>query len=83
MPEDVEQYKAGSRSRFDTPEFYAVFASFLRTLRLFQSTKAAISREGFQKNIHFVGQHCRSSPARIGTANERGIGYGWQCEGQT
>ena len=30
--EDSEPHVVGSRFRFDTPEFYAVFASFLRTL---------------------------------------------------
>ena len=54
MPDDTEQYKADSRSRFDTPEFYGIFASFLRKLRLFQSTKAAISREGFQKDMKLI-----------------------------
>ena len=37
LPEDdvAEPYRANSRSRFDAPEFYAVFGSFLRTLKLF------------------------------------------------
>ena len=51
MPEDAEQYKADSRSRFGTPEFYAIFACSLRTLRLFESTKAASSRGSFQKDM--------------------------------
>ena len=36
---DSEPYVAASRSRFDTPEIYAEFASFPRTLRLFRTTK--------------------------------------------
>ena len=48
---DVEPYQASDRSRYDTPEFYAVFASFLRSLKLLQATKASFNRAGFEKNF--------------------------------
>ncbi len=51
LPHDEEPYRASGRSRFDSPEFYALFASFLRTLKLFQSCKASMSREGFEKDF--------------------------------
>ena len=54
LPEDTEPYKANPRSRFDSPEFYAVFSSFLRTLKLFQSTRAALDRPGFQKDLKMI-----------------------------
>ena len=45
---------AGRRSRFGTPEFYAVFASPLRTLRLFQTTKGAMERHGFEEDMKLI-----------------------------
>ena len=49
-------YTTGDNSRFDTPEFYAVFASFLRSLKTFQSCKAAFERQGFEKDIGVIAK---------------------------
>ncbi|MEO2236627.1 MAG: hypothetical protein ABGW95_00045, partial [Candidatus Poseidoniia archaeon] len=54
LPHDEEPFRASGRSRFDSPEFYALFASFLRTLKLFQSCKASMSREGFDKDFRII-----------------------------
>ena len=54
LPEDAEPYQASSRSRFDSPEFYAVFATFLRTLKLFQSVRGAVDRPGFYQDIKAI-----------------------------
>ena len=35
LPDDKEPYRASARSRFGSPEFYALFASTLRMLKLF------------------------------------------------
>ena len=51
LPGDEEPYRASGRSRFDTPEFYALFASLLRTLKLFQSCRASMNRAGFEKHF--------------------------------
>jgi len=51
LPQDEEPYVASRRSRFDSPEFYAVFAMFLRSLKLLQSTKAAVDKVGFGKDF--------------------------------
>jgi hypothetical protein len=54
LESDAEPYVASDRSRYDTPEFYAVFASFLRTLKLLQSTKAFFERQGFNQDIRTI-----------------------------
>ena len=54
LPEDTEPYKANPRSLFDSPKFYAVFSCVLRTLKLFQSTRATLERPGFQKGIKMI-----------------------------
>ena len=54
MPEDEKPYEASARSRFDWLEFYAVFATFLRTLKLFQSVRGAVERPGFFKYLKII-----------------------------
>ena len=54
LPQDEEPFVASSRSRFDSPEFYAVFATFLRSLKLLQSTKAAVDKVGFGKDFKTI-----------------------------
>ena len=54
LPEDEEPYQASACSRFDSPEFYAVFASFLRILKLFQSVRGALERPGFFKDLKAI-----------------------------
>ena len=54
LPEDEEPYEASARSRFDSPEFYAVFQTFLRTLKLFQSVRGALERPGFLKDLKAI-----------------------------
>ncbi|MCH1597093.1 MAG: hypothetical protein L7S71_02540, partial [Pseudomonadales bacterium] len=51
---DTSPYRASDRSRWDTPEFYLVFASFLRALKLCQSVKASMDRPGFVKDFRVV-----------------------------
>ena len=60
LPQDETPYRASGRSRFDSPEFYAVFASFLRSLKLLQSCKAAFDRPGFEKDVKIIAS-CTSS----------------------
>jgi len=60
LPEDEVPYVASDRSRFDSPEFYSVFASFLRLLKLLQSVSGAMRREGFAKDFGQIA----SSPLR-------------------
>ena len=50
FPEDEGPYKATARSRFDSHEFYAVFQSSLRALKLFQS----FERPGFLKYLKAI-----------------------------
>ena len=54
LPQDETPYRASGRSRFDSPEFYAVFASFLRSMKLLQSCKAAFDRPGFETGIKLI-----------------------------
>ena len=54
LPDDEEPYQASTRPRFDSPEFYAVFAIFLRTLKLFQSVRGALARPGFLKDLKAI-----------------------------
>ena len=51
---DVEPYRARDKSRWDTPEFYAVFASFLRALKILQSVRASMDRPGFEKDFQVI-----------------------------
>ena len=51
---DVEPYRARDVSRWDTPEFYAVCASILRSLKLLQSVKAAMERPGFETDFQAI-----------------------------
>ena len=45
----TEPYVAPARSRFDDPEFVALFADILRRMTTNQSVSAALRREGFQQ----------------------------------
>jgi hypothetical protein len=54
LEDDEEPYRASDRSRWDTAEFYAVFCSFLRSLKILQSVKAAMDRPGFEKDIRSI-----------------------------
>ena len=54
LQDDPEPYRAGERSRWDSPEFYTVFASYLRTLKLLQVTKASFGREGFERDFKVI-----------------------------
>ncbi len=54
LEDDEEPYRASDRSRYDNPEFYAVFASFLRLLKLLQSAKGSMDREGFEKDFKII-----------------------------
>ena len=51
---EKETYRASDRSRWDTPEFYAVFASFFRSLKTLQSVRAAMDRPGFEKDFKAI-----------------------------
>ena len=54
LPTDTEEYVAQKRSRFDTPEFVALFADVLRRMNTLQSMKTAFDREGFQKDMKLI-----------------------------
>ena len=54
LPEDEKPYEASARSRFDSPEFYAVFQNILRTLMLFRSVRGALDRPGFSKDLKAI-----------------------------
>ena len=54
LEEDVEPYRASDRSRWDTAEFYAIFSTNLRSLKLLQSVKASMDRIGFEKDFLMV-----------------------------
>ena len=47
---DDVPYVAQARSRFDDPEFVALFADILRRMATTQSVTAALRREGFHKD---------------------------------
>ena len=51
---DLEPYLAANKSRWDTAEFFAVAASFLRNLRMLQSIKASMDRPGFEKDFRSI-----------------------------
>lgn len=51
---DEQRYVARERSRWDTPEFYALFMSILRSLKLLQSVKAGMERPGFEKDFRII-----------------------------
>ena len=51
---DLEPYIAANKSRWDTAEFFAVAASFLRNLRMLQSVKASMDRPGFEKDFRSI-----------------------------
>ena len=51
LADDKEPYTASTRSRFDSPEFYALFASFMRLLKLLQSCRASMNRAGFRPSF--------------------------------
>ena len=46
----TDPYVAPARSRFDDPEFVALFADILRRMTTTQSVSAALRREGFQQD---------------------------------
>ena len=54
LQDDVEPYVASTRSRFDTPEFYAVFGSIMKTLKVFQAMGASMDRVGFHKDLKII-----------------------------
>ena len=49
-----QPYRASDRSRWDTPEFYALFMSILRSLKLLQSVKAGMERPGIEKDFRII-----------------------------
>ena len=51
---DPQPYVAANKSRWDTPEFFAVAASFLRNVRMMQSVKASMDRAGFEKDFKSI-----------------------------
>ena len=59
---DPAPYRAGHKSRFDTPEHVCVFGDTLRRLALFKGTRAAVRRQGFQKDVRLIANatsaHC-------------------------
>ena len=54
LEEDVQVYQASSQSRWDTPEFYAVFLSVLRALKIQQTVTASFQRPGFEKDFQII-----------------------------
>ena len=58
LPSDdpSQPYQAATRSRFDTPEFYAANADILRRMKLFQTVTAAFSRTGYEQDILEISQ---------------------------
>ena len=53
--DDPDQpYKAHNKSRFDTPEFYALFAATLRWLKAMQMTKFVFARQGYEKDVKAI-----------------------------
>ena len=54
LEDDVEPYRASSRSRWDTAEFYTHFASVLRSLKILQSVRASFDRPGFEKDFKLI-----------------------------
>ena len=54
LDSDEDRYLANDRSRWDTPEFYAAFASILRSLKILQSVKASFDRRGFEQDFKAI-----------------------------
>ena len=50
----MDPYVAPARSRFDDPEFVALFADILRRMATNQSVSAALRSEGFEQNERAV-----------------------------
>ena len=51
LEDDEEVYQASVQSRWDTAEFYAVFLSFMRCLKIQQTVGASFERPGFELSL--------------------------------
>ena len=56
LDSDETPYKAGSQSRFDTPEFVIVAGDTLRRLLMFRGTRVAFKRRGLQKDVATIAK---------------------------
>ncbi|CAK9115732.1 unnamed protein product [Durusdinium trenchii] len=52
--DDVEPYQARAVSRFDSPEFAALFGDILRKMKTLQAVNASFQRQGFEKDLKTI-----------------------------
>ena len=51
LPSDSAPYKARATSRFDTPEFTAIFGCVLRHMLILQGVGAVFARKGYETDL--------------------------------
>jgi hypothetical protein len=79
LDEDLGPYRARHKSRFDTPEHVCVFGDTLRRLALFKGTRAAVRRQGFQRDVRLIANatsaHCLAAITHepLGSANTEAL----------
>jgi hypothetical protein len=79
LDEDPAPYRARHKSRFDTPEHVCVFGDTLRRLALFKGTRAAVRRQGFQRDVQLIANataaHCLEALTHepLGSANTEAL----------
>ena len=56
LPSDATPYKAKATSRFDTPEFTAIFGSALRFSRILRGVAVVFSRQGYEADLKQIAQ---------------------------
>ena len=53
-PEDSSPYRARKVSRFDAPEFAAMFGDLLRRMKTLQAVRGTFQRQGFEKDLKLI-----------------------------
>ena len=53
-PDDTEPFQARQISRFDAPEFAAVFGDILRKMKTLQAVNGSFQRQGFERDLKTI-----------------------------
>jgi hypothetical protein len=69
------KYFARSTSRFDTPEFMAVFADTLRRLATLKGVRTAMRRPGFEKDLRLIANASADDFAHAHAVNGKAEGF--------
>ena len=84
LPGEDEEYRPRPRSRFDSPEFMAVFGDVLRRLRLFRGVNIAFKRQGFAQDLEVIAkakaEHCVAAMAVGGNGPDVNVERGAHAE---